>query len=53
MSSPPILNPNVYLNYLLPSIASEYELDRNVNLATAKALIWDILSSIPNDYRLI
>ncbi|KAI6100593.1 hypothetical protein F5141DRAFT_306650 [Pisolithus sp. B1] len=53
MSSPPILNPNVYLNYLLPSIASEYELDRNVNLATLGALIWDILSSISNDYRLI
>ncbi|KAI6101417.1 hypothetical protein EDD16DRAFT_1525961 [Pisolithus croceorrhizus] len=53
MSSPPILNPDIYLNYLLPSVASEYELNRNVNLATLGALIWDILSSIPTDYRLI
>lgn len=53
MSSPPILNPDVYLNYLLPSVASEYELNRNVNLATLGALIWDILSSIPSDCRLI
>ncbi|KAI6114680.1 hypothetical protein EV401DRAFT_1889897 [Pisolithus croceorrhizus] len=53
MSSPPILNPDVYLNYLLPSVASEYELNRNMNLATLGALIWDILSSIPSDYRLI
>lgn len=53
MSSPPILNPDVYLNYLIPSIASQYELNRNMTLATLGALIWDILSSIPSDYRLM
>ncbi|KAI6043497.1 hypothetical protein EDC04DRAFT_711372 [Pisolithus marmoratus] len=50
---PPILNPDVYLNYLTPSIASQYELNRNIILATLGALMWDILSSIPSDYRLI
>ncbi|KAL4081271.1 hypothetical protein V8B97DRAFT_1843171, partial [Scleroderma yunnanense] len=51
--SSPIVNPVVYLNYLSPGIASEFELNRNVTLATLGALIWDILSSIPEDYRLI
>ncbi|KAF9233842.1 hypothetical protein BU15DRAFT_79700 [Melanogaster broomeanus] len=47
-----ILNPNVYLNYLQPTIASEYEVTRNVNLATLGALIWDILSTLPEDWRI-
>ncbi|KAI6005350.1 hypothetical protein EDC04DRAFT_2908032 [Pisolithus marmoratus] len=51
--SPLIINPNVYLNYLDPDEASIYELDRNITLVTLGALIWDILSSIPDDYRLI
>ncbi|KAG6330662.1 hypothetical protein ID866_8428 [Astraeus odoratus] len=49
----PIVNPDVYLNYLNSSVASEYELDRNINLATLGALVWDILSSLPADYKLI
>lgn len=51
--STPLPNPDVYLNHLIPSIASQYELNRNMILATLGALIWDILSSIPSDYRLI
>ncbi|KAG6327582.1 hypothetical protein ID866_11506 [Astraeus odoratus] len=49
----PILNPDVYLNYLTPSVANDYELVRNSNLITFGALVWDILSSMPEDYRLI
>lgn len=30
----PILNPNVYLNYLEPTIASQYEITRNLFLVT-------------------
>ncbi|KAI6005349.1 hypothetical protein EDC04DRAFT_2611579 [Pisolithus marmoratus] len=59
---PLILNPKIYLNYLDPDEASNYELNRNIVLVTlgyqrivdmnvGKALIWDILSSIPDDYR--
>ncbi|KAI6132886.1 hypothetical protein EV401DRAFT_2205049 [Pisolithus croceorrhizus] len=51
--SSPIINPDVYLNYLSPDAASNYELNRNISLVTLGALIWDMLSSIPNDYRLI
>ncbi|KAG8219854.1 hypothetical protein J3R82DRAFT_832 [Butyriboletus roseoflavus] len=51
--SQPILNPTVYLNYLLPTVASEYEITRNVFLVTFGALLWDILSSLPNDWKLI
>ncbi|KIJ68387.1 hypothetical protein HYDPIDRAFT_24674 [Hydnomerulius pinastri MD-312] len=51
--SPKILNPDIYLNYLEPSIASQYEVSRNVYLVTLGALLWDILSSIPEDWRLI
>ena len=32
--SSPIINPVVYLNYLSPGIASEFELSRNVTLVT-------------------
>ncbi|KAF9241317.1 hypothetical protein BU15DRAFT_60944 [Melanogaster broomeanus] len=41
-----ILNPNIYLNYLQPSDASAYEAARN-------ALLWDVLSSLPEDWQLI
>ncbi|KAF9229919.1 hypothetical protein BU15DRAFT_69640, partial [Melanogaster broomeanus] len=47
-----ILNPNVYLNYLQFDVASDYEWSRNVDLATLGALIWDILSSLPEDWRI-
>ncbi|KAF9230826.1 hypothetical protein BU15DRAFT_68863 [Melanogaster broomeanus] len=48
-----IFNPNVYLNYLQPIIASDYEVARNVDLATLGALIWDIYSSLPEDWRIV
>ncbi|KAF9241315.1 hypothetical protein BU15DRAFT_73441 [Melanogaster broomeanus] len=48
-----ILNPNVYLNYLQPGIVGDYEWSRNVDLATLGALIWDILSSLPVDWRFV
>lgn len=51
--SPVIVNPDVYLNYLSADVASTYELNRNISLVTLGALIWDMLSSIPDDYRLI
>ncbi|KAF9242892.1 hypothetical protein BU15DRAFT_72541 [Melanogaster broomeanus] len=47
-----ILNPIVYLNYLQPSVANEYEVSRNVCLATLGALGWDVLSSIPEDWQI-
>ena len=33
-ASSPIINPVVYLNYLSPGVASEFELNRNVTLVT-------------------
>ncbi|KAH7931070.1 hypothetical protein BV22DRAFT_1027828 [Leucogyrophana mollusca] len=48
-----IENPGVYLNYLPPAIADQYEVSRNVYIATLGALLWDILSSLPQDIRLI
>ncbi|KAI5999801.1 hypothetical protein F5J12DRAFT_846744 [Pisolithus orientalis] len=48
-----ILNPVVYLNYLSPDDASTYEFSRNLNLATLAVLLWDILSSVPDDYKLM
>ncbi|KAF9241319.1 hypothetical protein BU15DRAFT_73445 [Melanogaster broomeanus] len=48
-----ILNPDIYLNYLQPASAGEYEAARNVYLATLGALLWDVLSSLPEDWRLI
>ncbi|KAF8445991.1 hypothetical protein L210DRAFT_3628621 [Boletus edulis BED1] len=51
--SQPILNPNVYLNYLQPTDASEYEIARDIFLVTFGALLWDILSSLPGDWTII
>ncbi|KIK82932.1 hypothetical protein PAXRUDRAFT_35511 [Paxillus rubicundulus Ve08.2h10] len=39
--------------YLQPTIASEYEASRNVYLVTFGALLWDMLSSLRKDWRLI
>ncbi|KAF9241312.1 hypothetical protein BU15DRAFT_73439 [Melanogaster broomeanus] len=47
-----ILNPIVYLNYLDPAVANEYEVSRNVRLATLGALAWDIFSSLPEDWQI-
>ncbi|KAF9242895.1 hypothetical protein BU15DRAFT_28397, partial [Melanogaster broomeanus] len=44
-------NPVVYLNYLKPAVANEYEVSRNVWLVTLGALIWDILSTLPEDWQ--
>ncbi|KAJ3849508.1 hypothetical protein EV368DRAFT_85488 [Lentinula lateritia] len=46
-------NPVVYLNYLPPTIAAQFEVARNLYLATLGAFIWDMLSSIPQDLVLI
>jgi len=48
-----VLNPNIYLNYLPPGAADKYEVSRNVYLAILGALLWDMLSSLPEDWRLI
>ncbi|KIK23811.1 hypothetical protein PISMIDRAFT_429794 [Pisolithus microcarpus 441] len=48
-----IINPSVYLNYLSTEEATIYEVGRNINLATLGALIWDILSSLPDERKLI
>ncbi|KAF8445992.1 hypothetical protein L210DRAFT_3642297 [Boletus edulis BED1] len=52
-TSQPILNPNVYLNYLQPTDASEYEIARDIFLVTFGALLWDILTSLPDDLTII
>ncbi|KAH7885433.1 hypothetical protein F5I97DRAFT_1811491 [Phlebopus sp. FC_14] len=51
--TPEILNPNVYLNFLTPSAAAQYEITRDVYLVTLGALLWDILSSIPEDWQIL
>ncbi|KAI6016523.1 hypothetical protein EDC04DRAFT_527864 [Pisolithus marmoratus] len=50
-SDPLIVNPNVYLNYLSSDEAWCLRVADSMNVG--KALIWDILSSIPNDYKVI
>ncbi|KAF9241310.1 hypothetical protein BU15DRAFT_60937 [Melanogaster broomeanus] len=47
-----IFNPIVYLNYLDPAVANEYEVSRNIRLATLGALTWDILSTLPEDWQI-
>lgn len=32
--SPPLPNPAVYLNYLTPPVANDYEITRNITLIT-------------------
>jgi hypothetical protein len=44
---PEILNPNVYLNYLQPTIAREYEAARNVYLVTFG--VWILLCPRQDD----
>jgi hypothetical protein len=48
-----ILNPNIYLNYIEPTEAGKYEVARNVYLVTLGALLWDMLSSLNEDWQLI
>ncbi|KAF8153964.1 hypothetical protein B0H34DRAFT_799880 [Crassisporium funariophilum] len=49
----PILNPNVYLNYLPRDVAAQYEAARNVALASLGALLWDIMVTLPADWKLM
>ncbi|KIM58878.1 hypothetical protein SCLCIDRAFT_1218227 [Scleroderma citrinum Foug A] len=55
MDGPPtsFLNPAVYLNYLDPNAAFDYEVTRNVYIATLGAMIWDILSCVQQDWKLL
>ncbi|KAF8904736.1 hypothetical protein CPB84DRAFT_1895902 [Gymnopilus junonius] len=48
-----VLNPNVYLNFLPPSTAKQFEVARDLYLGTLGAVIWDILVSLPEDLVLI
>ncbi|KDR74015.1 hypothetical protein GALMADRAFT_157818 [Galerina marginata CBS 339.88] len=48
----PILNPNIYLNYLPPRTAKQFEVARDLYLATLGALLWDMLVSLPEDLML-
>ncbi|KAL4077065.1 hypothetical protein V8B97DRAFT_1378990 [Scleroderma yunnanense] len=52
-SGTPLPNFNLYLNYLEPDAASQYEVTRNVYLITLGALFWDILSTIGQDWKLL
>ncbi|KAF9546450.1 hypothetical protein CPC08DRAFT_716037 [Agrocybe pediades] len=49
----PIVNPNVYLNYLPPKVADQFEIARDLYLATLGACIWDMLVSLPEDIMLV
>ncbi|KAL4067975.1 hypothetical protein V8B97DRAFT_1939408 [Scleroderma yunnanense] len=49
----PLPNPVVYLNYLEPNIAFEYEVTRNIYIATLGVVIWDILSCVQQDWKLL
>ncbi|PPQ93948.1 hypothetical protein CVT25_015840 [Psilocybe cyanescens] len=52
-STHPILNPNLYLNYLPPKTAKQFEYARDLYLATLGALLWDILATLPDDLLLL
>ncbi|KAF8999661.1 hypothetical protein BDQ17DRAFT_1308453 [Cyathus striatus] len=49
----PVLNPNIYLNFLPHETANQFEVARNIYMATLGALIWDMLVSLPEDIVLI
>ncbi|KAF8810049.1 hypothetical protein BYT27DRAFT_7281969 [Phlegmacium glaucopus] len=53
VSSIPVLNPSIYLNYLSPEMAEQFELARNVSLVTLGALLCDILVALPEDLAII
>ncbi|PPQ98480.1 hypothetical protein CVT26_013881 [Gymnopilus dilepis] len=52
-STTSIPNPNVYLNFLPPKTAQQFEVARDLYLGTLGAAIWDILVSLPEDLVLI
>ncbi|TDL22014.1 hypothetical protein BD410DRAFT_771023 [Rickenella mellea] len=60
MSSPtasptnfPILNPNTALAFLPPEIAEQLEISRYVYVATLGAYLWDTLTNLNNDRKLL
>ncbi|KAF9002929.1 hypothetical protein BDQ17DRAFT_1356312, partial [Cyathus striatus] len=54
MSQPlPIINPNVYLNYMEPDLAYQYEVSRNICLVVLGAILWDMLTSLPDEIQLL
>uniref|UniRef100_A0A0W0EWB0 Integral membrane protein n=1 Tax=Moniliophthora roreri TaxID=221103 RepID=A0A0W0EWB0_MONRR len=46
-------NPDVYLNHIPPVTAAQFEVSRNIYLATLGAFMWDMLSSLPEDIYLM
>ncbi|EJC99638.1 uncharacterized protein FOMMEDRAFT_93095 [Fomitiporia mediterranea MF3/22] len=46
-------NPETALAFLPPSIASQLEVARPIAAASLGAFIWDILSNVPSDYKLL
>ncbi|KAF8990190.1 hypothetical protein BDQ17DRAFT_1313982 [Cyathus striatus] len=48
----PIVNPNVYLNYMEPDLAYQYEVSRNICLVVLGAILWDMLKSLPDEIQL-
>lgn len=46
-------NPNTPLAFLSPTVANQLEVSRYIYVATLGALIWDILSNVPKDYKLL
>ncbi|KAK7056359.1 hypothetical protein VNI00_002913 [Paramarasmius palmivorus] len=46
-------NPDVYLNHIPPKTAAQFEVSRNIYLATLGAFVWDLLSSLPEDIYLL
>ncbi|KAF8881793.1 hypothetical protein BD779DRAFT_997645 [Infundibulicybe gibba] len=53
MSSLEILNPETPLAFLPKQDADRYEVSRHIYLATLGAFIWDILTHLPEEYRLL
>jgi len=48
-----IPNPHVYLNYLTPGDAKEFEIARNIYLVTLGALLWDVLACLPRELSIL
>ncbi|KAJ3556955.1 hypothetical protein NP233_g11857 [Leucocoprinus birnbaumii] len=46
-------NPNVYLNYLPPDVAGQFEITRNVYLTVLGASIWEVLVYAPEDVAIV
>ncbi|KAF8881796.1 hypothetical protein BD779DRAFT_1545358 [Infundibulicybe gibba] len=53
MSSPVILNFETPMAFLPKQDADRYEVSRHIYLATLGAFIWDILTHLPEEYKLV